>query len=316
MTLSLLFILMVGGALAFDLFVANAKAHAPTVKQAALNSLAWVALAVAFGGLMWWERGAHDAGLYFTAYLMEKSLSVDNLFVFSLIFAYFGIKGEHRHKVLYWGIFGAIVLRIVMIGAGVQLVSMFSWLLYPFGAFLVYAGIKMFRQGEDEPEDVGNSLAVRIARWLVPVWTGDHKGKFFVYPLQKRLGNPHTVTRTRAATTMLLALVAVELADVIFAVDSIPVVVAFTQDFTIAFTSNLMAILGLRSLFFLLDHLLSRLVYLSYALGFALTFIGVKMLIADFVHIPTGISIGLIIGALVVAALASLYSTRNQGASK
>lgn len=312
------FTLVVAAALAYDLFIANRNPSAPTVKQAALSSLGWIALAVAFGGVMWWVRGAADAGLYFTAYLMEKSLSVDNLFVFSLIFTYFGIKPEYRHKVLYWGIFGAIILRIIMISAGVGLVSMFSWVLYLFGAFLVYAGFKMFKGGQDEPEDVGNSYAVRIARWLVPVWTGDHKGKFFVKRpdfLKVKVTGLQTayVGTSRAATTMLLALVAVEIADVMFAVDSIPVVVAFTQDFTIAFTSNLMAILGLRSLFFLLDHLLSRLVYLTYALGFALVFIGVKMLIVDFIHIPTSVSIGCIIGALVVATVASVVKTRNQG---
>ncbi len=301
MTLSLIFIVMVCAALAFDLCVANRKAHAPTVKEAVGNSLAWIALSVAFGGVIWFERGAHDAGLYFTAYLMEKSLSVDNLFVFSLIFTYFGIKGEYRHKVLYWGIFGAVALRMLMIGAGVGLVQAFSWVLYPFGAWLVWAGVQMFRQGEDEPDDVGESLAVRMAKKLVEVWDADHFGKFFITSK-----NGH-----RFATTMLLALVAIELADVIFAVDSIPVVVAFTNDFTLAFTSNLMAVLGLRSLFFLLDHLLSRLVYLTYALGFALSFIGVKMLIVDFWHIPTGLSIGVILGALGVATVASVIKTRG-----
>lgn len=319
MTLSLIFIVMVCAALAFDLCVANRTAHTPTVKQAVGNSLAWIALSVAFGGVIWFERGAHDAGLYFTAYLMEKSLSVDNLFVFSLIFTYFNIQGQYRHKVLYWGIFGAIALRLLMIGAGVGLVQAFSWVLYPFGAWLVFAGVKMFRQGDEEPDDVGDSLAVRIASKLVPIWKGgprldsihQHGGKFFMNRYVPVPGTWRDVKSKRFATTMLLALVAVELADVIFAVDSIPVVVAFTKDFTLAFTSNLMAILGLRSLFFLLDHLLSRLIYLPYALGFALAFIGVKMLSVDFLHIPTGYSIGVIVGALGVATVASIIKTKG-----
>lgn len=308
MTTLLLFGCVVLPALALDLLVLNRGACTPTLRNAVANSVAWIALACAWGGVLGWLEGPQAMGLYFTAYLMEKSLSVDNLFVFSLIFTYFGIEPRYRHKVLYWGIIGAVLLRATMIAAGVQLVAMFSWLLYLFGAFLLYAGYKMFRGGGDEPEDVGNSLAVQVAQKLVPTWSGFHEGKFFVK--EKYLPKTALIPK-KMATRLLLALVAVELADVLFAVDSIPVVVAFTGSFTIAFTSNLMAVLGLRSLFFLLDHLLSRLVYLSYALGFALAFIGFKMLAAPWLHVSTGLSIGTILGALAVATLASVWVTRK-----
>lgn len=320
----ILFNLAILGALVADLGLFNRSPHAPSVKEATLTSLFWIVVAMVFGAGIWMVKGPVLGMQWFTAYTMEKALSVDNLFIFSLIFGYFKIKAQYRHKVLFYGILGALTLRTGMLVAGVTLVSTFHWLLYLFGAFLLYTGGKMLigaLKGEEEENDVEDSWGVRIARWLVPVHMGEHKGKFMLKVI--RLGKsdlprglngkpyPAGTTTTYVATTMLIALVAVEISDVVFAVDSIPVVLAVTQDFMVAYTATVFAILGLRSLFFVLEHLLSRLRYLPLALGTVLAFIGFKMLIADFAHISVGASLAVVLLTLALATVASVLNPKE-----
>lgn len=321
MSAFLLFNLAVIVALMIDLGVINKKAQAPTVRQAALWSLAWISLAVAFGAGVWGVQGAEHGTRWFTAYIMEKSLNVDNLFVFSLIFAYFHIPSKFQHKCLVYGVIGVALLRGLLITAGIQAVTSFHWLLYLFGAFLVYAGVTMFRSNDDDNE-VENSWAVRIAKHLVPYLPQQIlDGKFFVrrviisysgakIPL---VGGPYTQLPIKTyATRLLVCLFAIEIADVLFAVDSIPVVVSVTQNFFLAYTSNIMAILGLRSLYFLLDHLLHRLAYLPYALGLILAFIGTKMLIEPWLPISQLHSLAVVFGLLAGATVLSILTTKEK----
>lgn len=308
-TFYIVFNLAVLAALALDLGIFNRKAHAPSIREATVTSLIWVAVSIAFGIGVWHYSGPVLGMQWFTAYTMEKALSVDNLFVFSLIFAYFKIDPKYRHKVLFYGILGAIIMRTGMLVAGITLVQTFHWLLYIFGAFLLYTGIKMLTAKDDDDADVQNSLAVRIVsrlglRFAAPP-VGE--GKFWVTQTHPYTGKP-----VRFYTSMFMALIAVEIADVVFAVDSIPVVLAITQDFMVAYTSTILAILGLRSLFFVLEHLLSRLRYLPIALGFILAFIGSKMLIADFYHVPVSISLAVVLSALIVATVASAFNPEKK----
>lgn len=315
-TLYILFNLAVIAALVADLGLFNRKPHAPSVKEATLTSLFWVGLSVAFGAGVWWWGGPALGMQWFTAYTMEKALSVDNLFVFSLILAYFKVAPQYRHKVLFYGVLGAIIFRTLMLVAGVTLVSTFHWLLYLFGAFLLFTGVKMLVNNEDDEADVENSLAVRIVHSLGLPLCVDYKpgeGKFWVrlpgvpiaFPTEKSKGQ-------RVFTLMFLALIAVEIADVVFAVDSIPVVLAVTQHFMVAYTATIMAILGLRSLFFVLEHLLSRLRYLPLALGFILAFIGAKMLAADFIPISVGASLAVVLSTLALATVASALNPEEK----
>lgn len=318
LTFYVLFNLGVLAALVADLGIFNRKAHAPSVKEASLTSLFWVAVSIAFGIGVWHFEGPTLGIQWFTAYTMEKALSVDNLFVFSLIFGYFKIDPKYRHKVLFWGILGAIVMRTGMLLAGVTLVQTFHWLLYIFGVFLLYTGVKMILAKGDDEADVENSMAVRIVRKLgLPVINHPRaEGKFWVrlpkmsYSMAAQASK---INRQRFhVTTLFLALVAVEISDVVFAVDSVPVVLAVTQDFMVAYTATIMAILGLRSLFFVLEHLLSRLRYLPLALGFILAFIGGKMLIADFFHIPVGVSLAVVLATLTLATVASVLNPETK----
>jgi len=307
--LTFVFLLFVALCLAFDMGFFNRKPHAPSVREAILWSAVWVALSCGVGALFWVTQGADAGTRWFTAYVMEKALSMDNLFVFSLVFAYFNIPAKYRHRVLVWGIIGAVVLRLTLIAAGVGLVSMFGWVLYLFGAFLVYAGIKLLVIGDDDDNDVENSLAVRLAKRFIPYIGIRSPTRFFVKITETvNMGDGNTpAMRTKTyATRLFLCLVAIELSDVIFAVDSVPVVVSISQDFLIAFTSNIMAILGLRALFFLLQHLLDRLHYLPLALGAILTFIGVKMLAVDVVHISPAQSLAVVVALLAAGVGASL----------
>lgn len=300
LTFFILFNLAVAGALALDLGVFNRKAHAPSVKEATLASLFWIGVSLLFGAGIWFFKGPVLGMQWYTAYTMEKALSVDNLFVFSLIFGYFKIDPKYRHKVLFYGVLGAIVMRTGMLLAGVTLVQTFHWALYLFGGFLFYTGIKMLLTKDDEP-DVENGLAMRIIRRLGLRVSNSVQGKFwFKERYQGVIGTTFT--------PLFLALIAVEISDVVFAVDSIPVVLAVTQDFMVAYTATIMAILGLRALFFVLEHLLSRMRYLPMALGFILAFIGAKMLAADFFHISVGVSLAVVLATLTLATVASVLN--------
>jgi len=296
-----LFVLLM---LALDLGVFHRKARVVEAREAAIWSAVWIALALLFGWGVAHYLG-REAGLEFvTGYLIEKALSVDNLFVFVLIFSYFGIPPEKQHRVLFWGIIGALVMRGVMIAAGAALIQSFNWIIYIFGGFLVISAYKMAFHDEGEIHPERNPLLRLISRFL-PVVHGDHGEKFFV---RQRLG-PDGPERI-AATILFVVLILIETSDLIFALDSIPAIFAVTRDPFLVYTSNIFAILGLRSLYFLLADLIGRLQYLKYGLSLVLAFVGVKMILNDIAPIPITLSLILIAGILLASALLSLISPR------
>lgn len=286
--------------LALDLGVFHRKAHAVKAREAAIWSVVWVALAVTFGAGVSHFMG-QQAGLeFFTGYLIEKALSVDNLFIFVLIFSYFGVAPKNQHRVLFWGIIGALVMRGIMIAAGAALIAQFHWIIYLFGAFLVFTGIRMAFHDTTEIHPERNPV-LRLASRIMPVVHEDHGEKFFV---RQRLG-PNGPVR-RAATLLFVVLLLIETSDLLFAVDSIPAIFAVTRDPFLVYTSNIFAILGLRSLYFLLANLIGRLHYLKYGLSLVLAFVGVKMLLADIAPIPIAVSLGVIAAILGASAGISL----------
>ena len=253
-------------ALFVDVGIVNRRSHVPSRKETLRWSAVWVSLALAFCGFVYWQFGLAHAKLFLTGYLIEMSLSVDNLFVFLLIFAYFKVPKKYQHRVLFWGIFMALVLRLIMIFAGAELVEKFNWILYFFGGFLIYTGIKMF--GDDDSFEPEESAVVRLSTRFIRISKHYDGEKFFV-----------NIDGKRAGTLLLLVLIVINVADIVFAVDSIPAIFGITTDRFIVYTSNIFAILGLRTFFFLLADLADRFHYLKYALAFILTFIGVKMLL-------------------------------------
>ncbi len=253
-------------ALFVDVGIVNRKAHAPSRKETIVWSAVWISLALSFGGFILWQFGGLKATEFLTGYLVELSLSIDNLFVFLLIFNFFKVPKKYQHRALFWGIFMALVMRMVMIFAGVALVEKFEWILYIFGAFLVYTGIKMFSQDDEfNPEE---SVIVKLTTRFVRITKRYEGEKFFVIENGKRTG-----------TLLLLVLIVINVADLVFAVDSIPAILGITTDRFIVYTSNIFAILGLRTFFFLLADLAEKFHYLKYGLAFVLSFIGVKMLL-------------------------------------
>ena len=284
--------------LGIDLGLFNRKAHVVSYRQAVAWSVVWITLALLFSGVVYWRHSAlegHAAGVnalitYLTGYIIELSLSVDNLFVFLLIFSYFKVPAKYQHRVLYWGILGALVMRGVMIGAGAFLIQKFHFIIYIFGAFLIYTGIQMFRQGDEETNPEQNPIVRFITRY-VPITRHYEGQKFFTIAAGRRMG-----------TLLLLVLVTVEVTDLVFAVDSIPAIFAVTTKAFIVYTSNVFAILGLRTFYFLLAGVVEKFHYLKTGLAIVLTFIGAKML-AEIVHltIPP-------VGALIVVALVLLAS--------
>jgi len=286
------------GLLLFDLFVAHRKDAVMGVKEALLWSAGWIALALAFGVGVWVLRGPEIGQQFFAGYLIEKALSVDNLFVFVVIFSGLGIAATYQHKVLFWGILGAIVFRILFIFGGIALLERFHWIVYGFGAFLLLTAVKMWRSEEAESDPNQNPL-VRVVRRFLPV-DCDHQGGVFAYRKDGRL----------VLTGLALALVAIESADLVFAVDSVPAVLAVSKDPFIVFTSNVFAILGLRSLYFALVGCIERFRYLHYGLAMVLGFVGLKMVLVDVVHVPIGLSLAIILGTVIGSMLLSLYRTR------
>jgi tellurite resistance protein TerC len=284
--------------LAVDLFVFHRRAHEVRVQEAAAWSAVWVTLALLFGAGVYAFMG-RDAGLeYFAGYVIEKALSVDNIFVFILIFGFFRVPAQYQHRVLFWGILGALVMRGALIAAGAFLIEQFHWVMYVFGAFLVFTGIRMLTSVEHDIDPSGNPV-IRLVRRLIPVTPEYHGQQFFV-----RLDRDGT--RRRAATPLFVVLVLVETTDLIFAVDSIPAIFAVTSDPFIVYSSNVFAILGLRAMYFLLADVIDRFRYLKAGVSTVLVFVGVKMLVADVYHVPIGLSLGIIIGVLAVATAASL----------
>lgn len=282
-----------------DLFLFHRKSHEIKVKEALWMSAFWIGLAFLFNIFIYQTRGIDPALNFLTGYLVEKALSVDNLFVFLLIFTYFKVPKDYTHKVLFWGILGAIVMRAAFILAGIALVEQFHWILYIFGAFLIYTGIKLGLEKDKEINPEDNPI-VKFARRFFPVTKDYDADNFFVVKAGKFF-----------ATPLFIVLVAIETTDVIFALDSIPAVIGITTDPFIVYTSNILAILGLRSLYFALSHLMTLFHYLHYGLAFILVFIGVKMLIAGFIDIPIFVSLSVILFALLMTILASIYSPKK-----
>ena len=290
------FFVFVVAMLAIDLGVFQRNPHEVKMKEALAWCGVWVTLAFAFGALVWWWRGAEAGQQFISAYLIELCLSMDNVFVFILIFAYFHVPARFQHRVLFWGIIGAVVMRAVFILVGVSVIARFHWVLYLFGAFLVYTGIKMALPGKAEAQvDPGNSRVVKLFRRFFPVADRDEHGHFFTR-LDGRL----------AATPLFIVLLVVETSDVMFALDSIPAVLAITKNGFIALTSNIFAILGLRSLYFAINGVMTLFRFLKIGLAVILTFIGVKMLIEHWIDISTTVSLGVIGGVLAASIVASI----------
>jgi len=294
--------------LALDLFVFGGnKAHKVSVKEAATWSLVWVSLALLFNGGLWWylngtagpEIANQKALEFFSGYLIEKALSVDNVFVFLLIFSAFQVPIQYQRRVLIYGVLGAIVMRAVMIMAGAWVVSEFSWVLYLFGAFLLITGMRMLVAADAEP-DVANNPVLRFARRHLRVADGDHGERFFV-----------TKGGLRYVTPLFLVLILIEVTDLVFAVDSIPAIFAITTDPFIVFTSNLFAIMGLRALYFLLVDVADRFHMLKYGLAMVLVFIGAKMLIMPWYHVPVEASLLVVAVLIVSSCVASVFITRS-----
>ena len=296
--------------LALDLGVLHRDGGEISVTESLWLSAGYIAVALVFGGWLWWQVGPQQGMDYFTAYAVEKSLSLDNVFVISLVFAAFAVPRQYQHRVLFWGILGVIVMRALLIGAGATLVQEFHWILYLFAAFLIYTGVKMLWAADHAPDPMRNPV-LRLIRRVVPVSEQLHGNAFWV----KRLdGNGRM---RRLATPLFMALVTVELADLVFAVDSVPAVFAVTADPFVVYTSNIFAILGLRALYFALAAILHRFVYLKYALALVLVFIGGKIIAAELVgKIPSAISLAVTFGLLAAGVLFSLWKTRGAAAIK
>jgi len=284
--------------LAVDLF-AHRREHVVSIREAAVWSAVWVSLGLGFGAVVYAVYGAEAGGAYFAGYLIEKSLAVDNVFVFALIFAYFAVPREHQHRVLFYGVLGALVFRAIFIAGGAALLDTFHWVLYVFGAFLVVTGWRMFRH-RDEEVDPGRNPVLRLIQRFVPTTQRHHGQKFWV----KEQG-------AWVATPLFTVLVMVETTDIIFAVDSIPAIFAVTQEPFLVFTSNAFAILGLRAMYFLLADLMHRFVYLKIGLAAILVFVGVKMLLLDVYKVPIGASLAVIALCITLAVGASLRATRH-----
>ena len=284
----------IGLLLLVDLLVIHRRPHAIELKEASIESAAWIGLGLAFGGVVLWWQGMEAAGEYWTGYLIEKSLSVDNVFVWAVILDYFAVPRAYRFRVLFWGIFGALVLRAIFIVSGVALLERFEWIVYVFGAFLILTAIRVarHRQTAFHPED---SRILRLVRRVLPV-SRDYDGQRL---FTRREGG-------WMATPLFVVLLLVESTDVVFAVDSIPAILAVSREPFIVFSSNAFAIMGLRALYFLLEGMVGRFRYLNVGLGMILGFVGTKMIIEPFYHVPTWLSLAVIAVILGVTVVASL----------
>jgi tellurite resistance protein TerC len=281
-----------------DLGISTRRHAPPTIRAAAIWSLVWMALATAFGFWIARMSGSADALSFFAAYVTEDSLSVDNMVVFVAVFAYFGVPVAYQHRVLFWGILGAVIMRGLMVAAGVALLDRFAWITYVFGAFLVYGGLRAF-WGRGSPTQSGGGMLRLVARF-VPVTEDCHDPSFF-----------RRVNGRLSVTPLFVALIVIELSDAVFATDSIPAVFAVTRDPFLVYTSNMLAVLGLRSLYFLVSGFIPRLRLLRYGLAVILVFVGAKMLLADVIDIPIWLSLSVIVLAVGVATAASLLPRRQ-----
>ncbi|RPI69077.1 MAG: TerC family protein [Ignavibacteriae bacterium] len=288
------FILMVSVFLALDLGVFNRTPHVVKLSEALGWTAVWVTLALAFNGFVYYTRGPVAAKEFFAGYLLEQSLSVDNIFVIILILRYFKVAPQYHHKVLFWGIVGAIFMRGLMIGVGAALIHAFDWIFYVFGAFLLFTGIRMAFAQED-PEELSENALVRLSRKFLRITDEFHQDHFTVIK-----------NGLRYFTPLFVVLLTVEFTDLVFAVDSIPAIFAVTDDTFIVFTSNIFAVMGLRSLFFAVAGVMNLFHYLKYGLSLILSFIGVKMIIQNWYHVPIDVALGVIAGVLGISIVASM----------
>ena len=296
----IIFLVIISGMLALDLGVFNRTAHAVSLKEAAIWSAVWVTLAMIFNLGIYFYAGSEPALEFLTGYLVEKSLAVDNIFVFVLIFTAFAVPATYQHRVLFWGIIGALVLRAALIVSGAFLLKHFHWILYVFGAFLLITGVRMFLSRDDEHVDVDQNRMVRLLRRLVPVTSEYHDQRFLI----RNKG-------ILMATPLFAVMVVVMFTDIVFAVDSIPAIFAITQDPFLFLTSNVFAVLGLRAMYFLLADVIHRFHYLRHALSLILVFIGTKMLLIDVYKIPIAASLTVIIIIFAIAILVSIWTAEK-----
>lgn len=290
-----------------DLLLVHRTAHVISIKEAAIESTIWISIGLLFGVIMLVWQGSQAGSEYYAGFLIEKSLSVDNVFVWAVIFSFFAVPREFQFRVLFWGIFGALVLRAIFIFAGVSLIERFDWVLYIFGAFLLYTAVKIARHDEDKEVDYSQNVAMRLVRRFVPTSDTYDGQKLFT----RRNGR-------RLATPLFAVLILIEATDVVFAVDSVPAVLAVSREPFIVFASNAFAILGLRSLYFLLGGMQGKFRYLNVGLGVILAFVGIKMLLIGEpfeVHLPTFVSLGFIAAVLTAAIVASLRADRRDHAA-
>lgn len=288
--------------LALDLGVFHRKSHVVTVKESIVWTVIWVALAMIFNMGIWYYAGHQKALEFFTGYVIEKSLSVDNVFVFALLFSYFAVPPIYQHKVLFWGIIGALTMRAIMIAVGAALIAKFTWIIYIFGAFLILTGIKMVIKREEEIHPERNPVVLWFKR-IMPVTNHYHEDRFFVVE-----------NGVRFATPLFVVLLLVEMSDLIFAVDSIPAIFAVTTDPFIVYTSNVFAILGLRSLYFALAGVMDKFHYLKIGLGIVLAFVGVKMLLAHSPYkLDTLLSLGVVVAIIALSVVLSVLRPRKMG---
>lgn len=286
--------------LIIDLVVFHGKEHEESIREALIWTGVWITLALIFGIGVYYYMGTQTALDYYTGYLIEKSLSVDNIFVFLLVFSYFKVPAEYQHKVLFWGIFGALVMRLIFIFVGVALLEQFDWIIYVFGAFLVFTGIKLAMEKDKEVHPERNPV-LKLTRKIIPITKQYHGSNFFI----KRMGRI-------IATPLFVVLVVIETTDLVFALDSIPAILAITRDEFIIYSSNAFAILGLRALYFALSGIMKLFHYLHYGLSLILVFVGIKMLLADFYHIPTPYALGFIGITLTVSVIVSIYFPKGE----
>ncbi len=300
------FLLLIGGLMAFDLSFLNRRDHEAGLGESLRLALLYFAIACGFGAWLWSEMGSEAGMDFFTAYLVEQSLSLDNIFVMSLIFGYFGIPAMYQHRVLFWGIIGVVVFRAIMIGAGLALVHNFDWILLVFAAFLIFTGFKLMFSKDEHPAVEENRI-IKFLKKRMPVTTTIDGHRFFVK--EKHLVHGHVALH---ATPLFLALVSIECADIIFAFDSVPAVFAITTNTFVAYTSNIFAIIGLRAMYFVLTAIIHRFSYMNYALSLILVIIGAKAFYAHFFgHVPSWLSLSLTLGILVGGFLLSFLKTKS-----
>ncbi len=283
-----------------DLVVLHKEDEPVSIKEALYWTAAWIVLALIFGIGVYYYMGTQTALDYYTGYLIEKSLSVDNIFVFLLVFTYFKVPDEFQHKVLFWGIFGALVMRLIFIFTGVALIERFHWIIYVFGGFLVFTGIKLAMEKDKEVHPERNPVLILVRRFF-PTTKNYHGSKFFIRKMGRLI-----------ATPLFIVLVVIETTDLVFALDSIPAILAITRDEFIIYSSNAFAILGLRALYFAVSGIMRLFHYLHYGLSLILIFVGIKMLLSDFYHIPTPYALVFIGGTLALSVIASILYPKEE----